>query len=174
MVFRSCVEPKSFSPADLVGSLSGVNSFIWETSLSIMELFRLVPFDFPSTVILIYPSSFISALTSVLMERLLKLNISLLYFENLHKAYLTYTSCLRIHRVLEFRVDAWWSCPSKVYDRIVSLAPTGHKSRNLVSFQFHFEVISMLSERLHTIVPQYEWLWCLFTLSSGQFCSNHL
>ena len=158
MVFRSCVEPKSFSPADFVGSFTGVNSFIWETSLSIMELFRLVPFDFPSTVILIYPSNFISALTSVLIERLLKLKTSLLYFENLHKTYLTYTNCSKTHLVLEFRADAWWSYPSKVYDHIVSSAPTGHKLKNWASFQFHFEVISMLFEKLHTTVPRYVWL----------------
>jgi hypothetical protein len=48
-----------------------------------IELLRLPGLDLPSTVILISPSSFISALTSVLMERLLRLSISLLYLENL-------------------------------------------------------------------------------------------
>lgn len=51
--------------------------------LSTPWLFMLPGLDLPSTVILISPSSFISALTSVLIDKLLKLSTSFLYFENL-------------------------------------------------------------------------------------------
>jgi hypothetical protein len=61
-----------------------------EIYFSNIELLRIPGFDFPYTVILISPYNFISALTSVLIERLLRLKTSRLYLENLyyHNAYL--------------------------------------------------------------------------------------
>jgi hypothetical protein len=103
-VRRSWVEPISLSFA--LRSFWGVEySFIRATILSVFWVLLLPCLDLPSTVILIYPSSFMSALTSVLIDRLLRLRTSFLYFENLNNLILTYSSCSKISVALEFQAD---------------------------------------------------------------------
>jgi hypothetical protein len=76
----------SFYAVDFPMSLVGVeNSLMSDSYFYIFWLLGLPARVLPSTVILIYPYSFISALTSVLMERLLRLSTSLLYFANLYQ-----------------------------------------------------------------------------------------
>lgn len=74
----------SLSAVDLLSSFWGVEySFMMEFMRSMLWLFMLPGRDLPSTVTLISPSSFMSALTSVLMDRLLRLSTSFLYLLNL-------------------------------------------------------------------------------------------
>lgn len=98
--------PNYLSVVGLFCSLAGVNSLRWETSLSNNELLRLPGFAFPYTVILISPSSFMSAFTSVLIDRLLRLKTSFLYLENLSSALFTCTNYSRTHAVPGFLTDA--------------------------------------------------------------------
>ena len=86
----------------LVGVMNSLMSIIY---FSIFWLLLFPGLDLPSTVIFISPSNFMSALTSVLIDKLPRLNTSLLYFENLCYIWFTCTNYSRTHEVTGYQVD---------------------------------------------------------------------
>lgn len=143
MVLRSWVEPSYFY-ALVLFYLIGVYSLKVYFSMFVLLLLmlKLLGFPFPSTMILISPSNFISAFTSVLIDRLLKLSTSFLYLANLSKTLFTYTSYWGINEVLGCLTDALWNYPSIRYDHTAASITIGRKSENLAFFMSHFEAIS--------------------------------
>ena len=165
----------SLSAVDLFMSFWGVaNSFIRAVILYVFWPLELPCFDFPSTVILIYPYNFMSAFTYVLIERLPRESTSFLYLANLHIEIVTCSSYWEIHEVIVFRVDVWWNCPSRECDHTVFWVQVDRRWEKIVFSLFNFEVPSRLFEKLRKAVLQYELPLRWFTWSSSLFYWDHL